>query len=131
MRVVHRILHHPLGQRTPRPIRLLRSFCKLDAEEALNQRGQTEFANAEQARRDYRVENLARREVQTAAKQPQIIICAVQNNFLLRKYRAQRRKIQLRQWINNVIARRVVVAAVADRGWHADLEQTKLLPITM
>jgi hypothetical protein len=129
--IVYRILHHLLGERTPSPIRLLRPFCKFDAEETLHHRRQAKFANAEQSRSDYCVENPGRREVQTAAKQSKIIIRAVQNNFLLRKSCAQRRKIQVRQRIDNIISPDFVVAVVADRGRHADLEQTKFLPITM
>jgi hypothetical protein len=50
-------------QRSQRPICLLRMFVKLDTEEALHQRTQTEFADPKQPRRNDCVEDFAGREI--------------------------------------------------------------------
>src|SRR6266404_2824350 len=120
MCVVYRIREHSRRQRTPRPIRLLRTFRQLDTEVAFYQRRQTEFTNAKQAPADQRVENSARNEVQTAAKHSQVVVRAVQNNFLAFQRSPQRRKIDIRQRVDDGIAPR-----------QTDLEQTKFLSITM
>src|SRR6476660_5993696 len=50
MYVIHRVFQHPRRERSQRPISLLRMFVKLDTEEALHQRTQTEFADSKQPR---------------------------------------------------------------------------------
>src|SRR5207248_1440397 len=81
---------------------------------------QTRFADPEQARSNHRVENALRHKVQTSAEQSQIEIRSVQNNFFSLQRSAQRRQIDIGEWIHNIIPAR-----------QADLEQTKLLSITM
>ena len=120
MRVVDRVFHHARRKRSPRPIRFLRTLGQCHSEKALDQRGQTELANPEQARRDHGVENLARCEIQTSAQQTQIEIGAVQNDFLFLERLAQRCKIDIRQRIDQHILVR-----------NADLKQTKFLVVTM
>ena len=82
MCVIHRVLEHPHGEGTSRPICLLRTLAEVNIEMSLYQSGQTKIADPEQACGNHRVENPACRKVQTAAKQSQIEIRAVQNNFL-------------------------------------------------
>jgi len=120
MRVVHRIFQHPRRERTPRPIRLLGPFAEFDIEVPFYQSGQTKFADPEQARSNHRVENALRHKVETSAEQSQIEIRSVQNNFFSLERSAQRRQIDIGEWIDNVVPSR-----------QADLEQTKLLSITM
>ena len=107
MHVVHRVLQHPRRQRSQRPICLLRMFVKLDIEEALHQRTQTEFADPKQSRGNDRVEDFARREIQAAPEHAQIVIGGVQNNFSRFQCLAQRFQIEIAQWINNEIANRL------------------------
>ena len=82
-------------------------FVKLDTEEALNQRTQTEFADSKQPRRNDCVEDFARREIQAAPEHAQIVIGGVQNNFSGFQRVAQRFQIEIAQWINNEIANRL------------------------
>ena len=58
-------------------------FAKFHAEVTLYQSGETKLAEPKEARGNGRVENPARGEVQTAAEQSQIVIRAVQHDFLL------------------------------------------------
>src|SRR2546430_17166739 len=120
MRVVHCIFQHPRRERTPRPIRLLGPFAEFDIEVLSYQSGQTKFADPEQARSNHRVENALRDKIQTAAEQSQIEIRSVQNNFFSLQRSTQRRQIDIGEWIEHIIPSR-----------QADLEQTKLLSITM
>ena len=124
MHVVHRVFQHPRRQRSQRPICLLRMFVKLDTEEALHQRTQTEFADSKQPRRNDCVEDFARREIQAAPEHAQIVIGGVQNNFSRFQRVAQRFQIEIAQWINNEIANRL-----DDGGRNADLNQTKFFPV--
>jgi hypothetical protein len=65
-------------------------FVKLDTEEALHQRTQTEFANPKQPHSNHCVEDSPRREIQAAPEHPQIVIGGVQNNFSRFQRLAQR-----------------------------------------
>src|SRR5439155_27076502 len=94
--------------------------AEFDVEVPFYQSGQTKLADPEQARSNHRVDNALRRKVQTSAEQPQIEIRSVQNNFFSLQRSAQRRQIDIGEWINNLIPAR-----------QADLEKTKLLSITM
>ena len=52
-------------------------FVELDAEKALRQRTQTEFADPKQSRRNDCVEDFARREIQATPEHAQIVIGGV------------------------------------------------------
>ncbi len=120
MRVVDRVLDHAPWQRSLRPIRLLRTLRQFDVKKSLDQRGQTKFANPEQARRDHGVENCVRREIQAAPQQAKIEIGPLQNNLFFLQQLAQRRQIEIGQRIDQKIP-----------FPRTDLEQTKFLAITM
>src|SRR5438128_12678026 len=120
MGIVDCIFEHPLRERTSAPVRFLRSFRQLYLEVPLDQRGQAEFADAEQARRDDRVEDSSGGKIPTPAQQPQIEIGAMHDNLFRLQSSAQWCKIDIGQWVNDVIAPE-----------QADLHQTKLLAIRM
>src|SRR5437868_4270856 len=104
MCVVDRVLEHASRQRTPSPVRFLRSLGQFDSEVTLDERSQTEFAKTEKARRDDGVENSACGKIQTAAEQSQIEIGAVQHDLLVAERSAERRQIKTAQRIDDVIA---------------------------
>lgn len=120
MSIVDRIFEHPFRERPTAPIGFLRAFDQLDPEVALYQRSQAELAQTEKARRNHRVENALRDEVQTAPEQPQIEISAVQNDLFFGEGGAERRKIDIGEWIDNDVAVR-----------QTDLKQAKLFTIGM
>src|SRR5262249_38177361 len=82
-------------------------FVKLDTEEALHQRTQTELANPKQPRRNDCVEDSAGREIQATPEHPQIVIRSMENNFSRLQRPAQRLQIEISQWIENEIANRL------------------------
>jgi hypothetical protein len=95
-------------------------FAEFDIEVLSYQSGQTKFADPEQACSNHRVENALRDKVQTPTEQSQIKIRSVQNNFFSLQRSTQRHQIDIGEWIDNVVP-----------FCQADLEQTKLLSITM
>src|SRR5712691_9859177 len=120
MGIVNCIFEHPLRERTSAPVRFLRSLRQLYLEVSLDQRGQAEFADAEQARRDDRVEDSSRGKIPTPAQQPEIEIGAMQDNLFRLQSSAQWCKIDIGQWVNDVVA-----------PGQAKLHQAKLLAIGM
>src|SRR5690348_2135886 len=100
MCVVNRVFDHARGQRTPGPIRFLRTFGQFYAEMPFNQSGQAKFLNSQQSGRDYSIEDPIRLEIKRSAKQSQIKIGAVNHNlFFLQKIR-ERLKTETGQWID-------------------------------
>src|SRR5436190_15967196 len=91
-------------------------FMKLDTEELLHERTQTEFADSKQPRRNDCVEDSARREIQAAPEHPQIVIGGVQNNFSRFQRVAQRFQKQITQRINNEIKGRLDSHLEGSRG---------------
>jgi hypothetical protein len=98
----------------------LRTFAEFHIKIPFYQSGQTKFADPEQAGCNHRVEDALCGKVQTSTEQPKIKICSMQNNFLSLQRGAQRRKIDIAQWIDNIIS-----------PWEADLQQTELLAIAV
>jgi hypothetical protein len=107
------------------------SLTQLDTKMALHQRGQTEFANAEQARGDHRIENTLCFKIESAAHQSEIEIRAMHDDFLFLERDRQGRQIDFRQRIDQVVAARLATGRVRPIDRHAQLQQTKLFPIAM
>src|SRR5437763_12118610 len=118
--VVHRVLGHARGKRTLRPIRFLRTFHQFDVEIFLYQRGQTKLTDPNQPGGKRGIEDSLWHETHVPSEQSQIVISAVENDFLVRERVTQWRKIDIGQWIDNRVA-----------PGDADLEQTKLLAVAV
>ncbi len=91
-------------------------FVKLNTEEALHQRTQTELADSKQSRCNDCVEDSAGREIQAAPKHPQIVVGPVQNNFFWLECLAQRFEIEITQRIDYEIANRLDSHSERSRG---------------
>jgi hypothetical protein len=75
---------------------------------------------ADHPRSDNAVEDSLRNEIQIAPEQSEIVIRPVEHNRLVRERVAQRRKIDIRQRIDNEIAAR-----------NADLKQAKFFAVAV
>jgi hypothetical protein len=104
MRVVARVNFHPFGQRTPRPVGLLRTFVQLHAEKFFDERTQAELPFAQKPRGEHRVENRGRRELVMFFQQAQIVIRRVKNEFVGVEHVEQRIKIYFRERVNQHVA---------------------------
>ncbi len=107
------------GKRTLRPIGFLRTLGQTRPEKFFDQRGEAEFANAEQPRGDHGVENSGREKIHGAGKG------ADRNRRLAGRFpypvsAAQRRQIEAGQRIDQVI-----VTA------ETELDEAKLFEITV
>jgi hypothetical protein len=102
-RIVHGIFRHVPGQRALRPVGFLRAFGQNSPEEFLDQSGETELPNAEEPRRDHRIEDSGRDKIHASAQEAQIEIGALQDDFLVRQRTGQRRQVETGQRIDQVI----------------------------
>ena len=118
--VVHRVIDHLLRQRTQRPVGFLRSLRDLQAEVALEQRGEAELRDAAQARRDHRVEDAPGGHKAAATEQPQIVVHSVNDEFLPREGGEER--------LQRIPGERVDQQIVAR---HADLDEAELLEVAV
>ena len=79
--VLRRVVEHALRERSHRPVGALMLLVELHAEEPLEQRGQTERANAEQLCGDARVEDVRDSPAVVLMEQPQIVVGVVKDDF--------------------------------------------------
>ena len=116
--IVEGVGNHPFGEWPPRPIGGLRPFFQLDSQQPVDQTGQAKLGETQQTRRQHCVENISRHEAASAAQQSQIVVGAVQDQFVPAKRRQQPREVQRRQRINQVV-----------RARQADLDQAEFFGI--
>ena len=120
MSIITGIRFHSLGQRTSRPVGFLRAFLQRDTEKLRHQIAQAEFAHAQQAAGEHRVEDGRGNEAAVASEQPQVVVRAVQNQLMLAEDLEHRRELEAREGIDQMI-----------RALDANLNETKLFRIGM
>src|SRR6185503_1447157 len=74
-----------------------------DVEVLLDERGITEFAQANHPGRDHGIENFPHRQIEAAPQQAQIKIHSLEDNLLFREQRAERLEIDSGQRIDQNI----------------------------
>src|SRR5438105_4865528 len=102
-RVLRGVLEHVRRQWPHRPIRSLVFFVQPDVEVLLQQRRKTERLDAEQLRRNTRVENFGDVPAVILMQQPQVVIGVVKNylDTIALKQLAQFRRRSDRKWIDD------------------------------
>src|SRR5688572_4018188 len=104
MGIVPGVALHALSQRTPSPICFLWTFLQLHPEILLHEVNQAELAAAEEPAGEHRVENGGGNEVAVLAQEAQVVIRAVENQFVLGENLKDRRQLQSGKRIDEMIA---------------------------
>ena len=116
--VVARVVDHSFGQWSARPVGLLRPLLQMNAQQLFHEIGQSEFNESEQSRGQHRVKNGFGHEVIGPSQQTQVVVGAVQNQFLPAQGLQQWREVHRRQRVNQHIGAR-----------QADLHETELFRV--
>ena len=80
--VLYGIVTHLRRQRTQRPVGFLRGFGNGDVEVFEDERGEAELGDAGEARREHGIENGCGSGVADAAQEAQVVVRAVNDEFL-------------------------------------------------
>ena len=103
-RVVHRVAQLVCAKRPARPIGFLPCFADLDAKVSLDQRGQAEPFEPEQLRRNHGIENLtARSKAHRPSHHAQIVVAAMENQWLLGERFQQSAQVQPAKRVDEVV----------------------------
>src|SRR5215510_5818127 len=120
MRVVTRVALHSFSQGTTCPIHLLWPLFQGHSQLRGNEADQAELLVAEQSRRKHRIKNLMGNKTKSAPQESKVVICAVENKFVLPQYRPEGIKINACQRINQFVTPR-----------KTDLQNTQFFRIGM